>query len=247
MKRPRFICYRDFTIYLCFLSVKLISKYRIMKKTRNHAFVSNANEQIRLFDNPVLEALTRTHVMIPITLFLLYAAGCLYYTVEYTTISTRATIGMFILGWIFFTFIEYWIHKGIFHMAPTTKRKEDLAYKFHGIHHDYPKDKQRLAMPPIMSITVSTLILCIFYFFLNNYAFSFVAGFVVGYASYLSVHYCIHIYRPPSNFLKYLWINHSIHHYQDQDAAFGVSSPFWDYVFGTVPKTKKQSNVNVGG
>ena len=217
-----------------------------MKKTRNHAFVSNANEQVRLFDNPILESLTRTHVAIPIVIFFLYATGCLYYTVEYTEITTAMTVTMFFAGWFFFTWVEYQVHKGVFHMNPSSELKKDLAYKFHGVHHDYPKDKQRLAMPPIMSITVSTLILCIFYFILNDFAFSFVAGFVVGYACYLFVHYSVHIYRPPGNFLKHLWINHAIHHYQDPTVAYGVSSPFWDYVFGTFPSQKKKTNVSAG-
>jgi len=46
----------------------------------------------------------------------------------------------------------------------------------------------------------------------------------------------IHAMRPPKNFLNILWIHHSIHHYKDDTVAFGVSSPFWDYIMGTLPK-----------
>ncbi|MEX2379667.1 MAG: sterol desaturase family protein, partial [Vicingaceae bacterium] len=49
---------------------------------------------------------------------------------------------------------------------------------------------------------------------------------------------------PPKNFLKQLWIHHSIHHYQEDDKAFGVSSPLWDYVFGTMPSKKRKSPNN---
>lgn len=64
----------------------------------------------------------------------------------------------------------------------------------------------------------------------------FLPGFLVGYASYLGVHYIVHAFQPPKNFLKVLWVNHAIHHYKDPDVAFGVSTPIWDYVFGTAPK-----------
>ena len=116
--------------------------------------------------------------------------------------------------------------------------KKEAQYKMHGVHHDYPKDKQRLAMPPFLSITIATILLLIFELILDKYSFSFLAGFLVGYAMYLLVHYSVHIFRAPNNFLKALWVNHSIHHYSPEDAMFGVSSPLWDYVFGTTPKKK---------
>ena len=30
--------------------------------------------------------------------------------------------------------------------------------------------------------------------------------------------------------------NHHLHHFKDHDNYFGVSTPMWDYVFGTFPK-----------
>jgi sterol desaturase/sphingolipid hydroxylase (fatty acid hydroxylase superfamily) len=44
----------------------------------------------------------------------------------------------------------------------------------------------------------------------------------------------VHAYPPPGNFFKALWINHSVHHYKDGEAVFGVSSPLWDYIYGTM-------------
>ncbi len=47
----------------------------------------------------------------------------------------------------------------------------------------------------------------------------------------------VHAFQPPKNSLKLLWLNHSIHHYkEDEHILYGVSSPVWDYVFGSVPK-----------
>jgi len=54
------------------------------------------------------------------------------------------------------------------------------------------------------------------------------------------MHYIQHIFKAPKGFFKSWWANHAVHHYKDQTKAYGVSSPLWDYVFGTMPvKSKK--------
>lgn len=191
----------------------------------------------KLFENRFLESLTRTHVAIPISIFFIYAAALLTYSVKTNTdLTVLATVGIFFLGFFTFTLAEYLIHRYIFHLPGNTKTKEKLQYTLHGVHHEYPKDKQRLAMPPIMSITIGTVLLLVFRLFLGDLVFAFLPGFLVGYACYLCVHYILHIFRPPNNWLKILWSIHAVHHYKDQTKAFGVTSPLWDYVFGTMPK-----------
>ena len=113
---------------------------------------------------------------------------------------------------------------------------EKIQYNFHGVHHDYPKDKDRLAMPPLVSITLATTLLFLFRLFMGDFVFGFLPGFLIGYASYLFVHYIVHAYQPPKNMFKTLWVHHAIHHYKDHERAFGVSSPLWDYIFRTMPK-----------
>ena len=130
-------------------------------------------------------------------------------------------------------------------MPHSRERAKKISYKMHGVHHDYPKDKQRLAMPPLVSILLGTLFLLLFKLVLDQYSFSFLAGFVIGYASYLLVHYSVHIFRPPNNFMKALWTNHAIHHYGDENILFGVSSPIWDYVFRTLPEKKEKGKIQV--
>jgi sterol desaturase/sphingolipid hydroxylase (fatty acid hydroxylase superfamily) len=51
----------------------------------------------------------------------------------------------------------------------------------------------------------------------------------------------VHVYQPPKNFFKILWINHSVHHYKHGEYVFGVSSPLWDYVYGTMKEKKVHS------
>lgn len=188
----------------------------------------------QLFKNPVLEKLTRTHISVPLVIFFLYSSGLLYWSITHTELTAGTTTIMFLLGLLAFTWVEYNVHRYVFHMAPTTQRKANIQYTMHGVHHEFPKDKTRLAMPPILSITLSTALLLIFRLILGDLVFSFLPGFLAGYAAYLSVHYMVHAYQPPRNFLKALWVNHAVHHYKDGVGVYGVSSPLWDYIYGTM-------------
>ncbi len=189
-----------------------------------------------LFSNPVLERISRTHISIPITLFLAISTVSFYYGVVSTSIPLGLGLGFFALGILAFTFVEYMMHKHFFHMEPDTPLKDKLQYNVHGVHHDYPKDKDRLAMPPFVSAAYAAILYLLFTLIMGDFALYFLPGFLLGYSGYLGVHYVVHVYNPPKNFLKVLWVNHAIHHYKDPDAAFGVSSPLWDYLLGTLPK-----------
>lgn len=199
-----------------------------------------------MFNNKVLNRLTQTHIATPIVIFIVYAILLLTYTVLKTDVTPLAVIGLFFAGALGFTFMEYVVHRWVYHPPHGSSDKyKEMTYNMHGFHHDYPKDKKRLAMPPVLAVLISTILLFAFKFVLAQYAFAYLAGFVVGYAMYLVVHYTVHMYAPPKNFLKALWVNHSIHHYSENDILFGVSQPLWDYVFGTVPKTKEDKKLVV--
>ena len=188
----------------------------------------------QLFQNPILEKLSRTHISVPLAIFFLYSSVLLYWSVTHTSLNAITTVGLFGLGVIAFTWVEYITHRHLFHMQTYTRLRAKLQYTLHGVHHEFPKDKDRLAMPPLLSITIATVLLLLLRLVIGDFVFAFLPGFLVGYAAYLSVHSMVHAYQPPKNFLKVLWINHSIHHYKDGEIVFGVSSPLWDYIYGTM-------------
>lgn len=194
------------------------------------------NGSAKMFQNPVLEKLSRTHILVPITLFFAIAGISLYYGFTSTTIPIALGLLVMVGGIFAFTFVEYMMHKHFFHMEPDTPIKDKLQYTVHGVHHDYPKDKDRLAMPPFVSAAYALIFYGVFTLIMGDYALFFLPGFLIGYAAYLGVHYMVHAYQPPKNFFKILWVNHAVHHYKDPDAAFGVSSPIWDFLLGTMPK-----------
>src|SRR5271163_2367163 len=102
----------------------------------------------RLFRNPILEKLTRTHISIPLIIFFSYAAALLYWSITHTSLSAPKTVLMFIVGMIAWTLMEYFIHRYVFHMTAESEKRAKLQYTLHGVHHEFPKDKERLAMPP---------------------------------------------------------------------------------------------------
>ncbi len=190
----------------------------------------------KLFDSPVLERLTRTHIAVPTSILVLYAAALFYWSLTNTGLTWGTTTLLFFAGWFVFTWVEYNAHRYIFHMATYSKLRSKIQYTIHGVHHEYPRDKDRLAMPPILSVSISTILLLVFRLVLGDYVFAFLPGFLVGYSVYLGIHYSIHTFPPPRNFFKALWVNHSIHHYKDGESVFGVSSPLWDYIYGTMSR-----------
>lgn len=189
-----------------------------------------------LFKNRLLESLTRTHIAIPLIVFGLISAGLIYYGVSNSLVELIYILPLFIAGLLLFTLIEYIMHRYVFHLSPKSEKQEKFAYAVHGVHHDYPKDKDRLAMPIPLSLTLSALFFFLYRFIMGDLVYGFLPGFLIGYAAYLWVHYMVHAFQPPKNFWKVLWVHHGIHHYKDPGNAFGVSSPIWDYIFGTMPK-----------
>ncbi len=192
-----------------------------------------------LFDNPILERLSRTNTAIPVSIFLSFSAFLMIWGFIHSQYSAINQIAYFFTGLLLFSLIEYLVHRYVFHMITNTRFRERMQYAFHGVHHEFPKDTSRLAMPPILSVVIVTLLYFLFKLIMGDHTFGFLPGFITGYSLYLIVHYVVHAYQPPKNFLKALWINHGIHHYKDHERAFGVSSPLWDYIFRTTPRKSK--------
>jgi sterol desaturase/sphingolipid hydroxylase (fatty acid hydroxylase superfamily) len=182
-----------------------------------------------LFQNSILEKLTRTHIAVPVCIFFAYATSLLFWSIYNTSLAWEAMVILFFLGLMSWTLTEYCLHRFLFHRALGSR----FQYTIHGVHHEFPKDKERLAMPPIVSIAIATSLLFLLNWLIGKSSFSFLAGFITGYALYLCVHYMIHTFPPPGNFLKVLWNNHNKHHYKNGKQLFGVSSPLWDYILGT--------------
>ncbi len=201
---------------------------------------SGNNSTYKLFESPVLDKLTRTHIAVPLSILGSVAIGLLIYGSLHSPVPLLAGLGLFIFGMLLFSLLEYIMHRYVFHMDTSTRLRQRLQYIFHGWHHDHPKDKDRLAMPPVVSALLAAVLFILFRLLVGNLAYFFLPGFMIGYIGYLGVHYSVHAYKPPKNLLRHLWIHHSIHHHREHDRAYGVSSPLWDIIFNTMPRSKSE-------
>lgn len=189
----------------------------------------------RIFKNPALEALTKTHIAIPLSLFWTAGILTLWYSIGRLGIHWATAVVFFLGGVVLFTLVEYVMHRYLYHIPAESEKRKRFQYVIHGVHHDHPRDKSRLAMPPLLSIVLAVLFISLFRLIMGPNGYSFGGGFLFGYSSYLLAHYAIHIFKQPKNVLGIIWKHHNLHHYVGDDGAFGVSSPFWDYIFGTMP------------
>lgn len=201
--------------------------------------------QARLFKNQYLEFLTKTHPLviwgmyIPILLFMLYVS-------RLRLLISGVHIGLiFLAGMLFWSLFEYVIHRFVFHFFAERDRAKKMVYLIHGNHHEYPRDKDRLFMPAVPSLLISSSLFLLMFFVATlfnsgTYVFAFFPGFVFGYLIYGSMHYAIHAWNPPFKWMKALWRNHHLHHYKNEELGFGVSSTLWDHVFGTMFDLKKE-------
>jgi sterol desaturase/sphingolipid hydroxylase (fatty acid hydroxylase superfamily) len=183
----------------------------------------------RLFKNEFLESLTHVHPSVPFILWIPVVIYCLSHASGWVS-----SLALFFVGACFWTLTEYAMHRYVFHFHATSQAGKYLVFLFHGIHHDEPQDATRLVMPPVVSITLATAFFFIFRAVLGVEAtWPFFSGFMVGYLVYDFIHFSTHHFKPRTRFGVTLKENHMRHHFVEHDAKWGVSSPFWDYIFGT--------------
>ena len=196
--------------------------------------------QAQIFRNGYLEYLTKTHPLVIWSMYLPVLIFSPYYSIKTLEFSGLNVFLIFISGTIIWTLIEYILHRFVFHYHPDTEKGKRINYVLHGNHHEYPRDKERLFMPAAPSLILASMFFFLFYLIVGKNVFAFFPGFMLGYLIYGTMHFAIHAWNPPFKWMKGLWRNHHLHHYKHTDMGFGVSSTFWDHVFGTMFDLKKE-------
>jgi sterol desaturase/sphingolipid hydroxylase (fatty acid hydroxylase superfamily) len=194
----------------------------------------------RMFENDLLERFSRIHPATPFIVWIPVSAIFLARSVMRHDLPTVAVPGLFAAGMLAWTFAEYILHRWVFHWTNDTPWGKRVHFLLHGVHHDFPNDKDRLVMPLPTSVPLAVLFFALFTLTLGRTVGEpFFAGFVIGYLFYDGTHYFVHHFTPRSRWGKFLRRHHMTHHFADHDGGFGVSSPLWDYVFRTLPTKKR--------
>ena len=185
-----------------------------------------------MFESRLLDACSRVHPAVPVILFLPAIAILLVLGTERA--APGAVVGWTVGGYLFWTLTEYWMHRVVFHFEPEEGIGARLHWIIHGVHHDHPNDPMRLVMPPSASVPLALIFAGVFWLVLGGaYSLAFTAGFLAGYLVYDMVHYAVHHHTPRTRVARRLRELHMRHHFQDDEKGFGISAPYWDFVFRT--------------
>jgi sterol desaturase/sphingolipid hydroxylase (fatty acid hydroxylase superfamily) len=198
-------------------------------------------KSIRVFENGFIEKVfARAHPITPILWFGPFIAYGLYDGVR--GVGLLRSVGYFALGWLIWTLMEYLLHRFLFHMSAHTPEQKFRSFMVHGYHHEFPNDKLRLVAPPLMSFPIAVPTLLAFHWIFGDLKWLVFAGTAAGYVAYDWIHYYTHHFRPGNPIGKWLKSYHLLHHFDDYHGRkrYGVSSPLWDFVFGTYRPVKKR-------
>jgi len=134
---------------------------------------------------------------------------------------------LFALGLAGWSFLEYVIHGWLSHTFRTP------AAKLHWGHH---RDPRRVftsvgVWAPVAAAIWALLALAIG----AAYAGAIVLGVLAGFLRYEHVHWRIHFRAPANARQELLRVHHLSHHFRNPKAYHGVTTRFWDRLFGTLP------------
>jgi sterol desaturase/sphingolipid hydroxylase (fatty acid hydroxylase superfamily) len=193
-----------------------------------------AHQSIRLFENDFLERLTHVHPIVPLLFWAPVVVWLLWRSFAMHQLPLLPVLGIGALALVTWTLTEYCLHRFVFHYPARSRLGKRFVYLFHGNHHDDPRDKTRLVMPPAGAIPIMAALFFLFGLVIPApWVEPFGAFFIVGYLIYDYIHYATHHFSMKNPVAKYLRRYHLKHHYSGETGRYGVSSPLWDIVFGT--------------
>ena len=155
------------------------------------------------------------------------------YSITYYSIEPGDCLG--ILGGIFIWITaEYMFHRFAFHNNHLHPKVYVLLAYNHAKHHNDPFDKKDLLLPLSLTIPVAYILAAITWLLIGlPFATFLLLGMFIGLAFYEFVHYQAHnkFYNIwPFNVLTR---RHMRHHYENDEALFGVTSGLMDWLFRT--------------
>lgn len=191
--------------------------------------------QPEFFENAVAEQLTKVTWWVVPLIWLPVALLCLFVSLHSRGMQhSLVESGLFVaLGILLWQLIEYGLHRFVFHWNPQTLAGVYVHFLFHGCHHKFPQDVERLVFPPFPAALIAACIFGVLKMICPTgpQALLLFSGVVFGYVLYDCCHYWIHAGWMKKNRLSK---NHMRHHYLDDGKNFGISSPLFDYILGSM-------------
>jgi dihydroceramide fatty acyl 2-hydroxylase len=191
----------------------------------------------RLFDNPLLDKLSRVPWWTPLVVYAPVIAALGWVSLH--RLGPLAAVAAATAGYAIWTLTEYLGHRFLFHAQLPGRLGARIHFLIHGVHHVHPSDPLRLVMPPLLSGPIMLIALIVARFVFGPVlGYPMLMGFVAGYIGYDLTHYFVHHGRPKGALGRMVQRNHLMHHFRDSERGFGVSAPYWDHAFGTAHRRK---------
>lgn len=219
---------------------------------------------IHLFANDWMEMVTHTKWYVPL-LFWVPVSMLLFYISLYKlsnfahgigalSSSLAAAVALWIVGFVAWFFVEYSVHKYVFHWDWLGTRgyyvTNIMHFLLHGMHHKVPMDRDRLVAPLLLAGVITSAIVSVLKVigFSNYLVTGIVSGALIGYLCYDMTHYSVHHAANPkelptpmswlvkTNYFQELRKHHLIHHFSTTGHLnnFGISNRIVDTAFGTL-------------
>jgi sterol desaturase/sphingolipid hydroxylase (fatty acid hydroxylase superfamily) len=209
-----------------------------------------------MFETPLIERFSRVHPVAPFVFWSPFLIYFLYRGVD-AGLPAAAIVAAVVGGALLWSITEYVLHRFVFHRIGPSLGARRFYFVLHGVHHDFPTDRTRLVMPLGVSIPIGVSV-----YLVLRAAFGAIGaasgwagalaivdpafvGFGIGYLSYDGIHYATHHFRMQSGVARWLKRYHMVHHHTGENARWGVSSPLWDWILGTMGKSAPQQASHV--
>ncbi len=137
-----------------------------------------------------------------------------------------------LLGAFTWTFLEYVIHRWLGHDVRTRPNPFAAEHIRHHSEGDYfaPTWKKAVAAAVLVAVLVGPAVAVAGAWV----GLSFVTGLVGMYVAYEVLHRRDHTHPGTGAYMRFLRRHHFHHHFTDPDFNHGVTTPVWDWVFGTL-------------
>jgi len=131
-----------------------------------------------------------------------------------------------VAGVVAYSLLEYVLHRFVLHHLRPFSR-------MHGLHHLHPA--ALVGTPTAYTAAIGGSVLLAAWWAAGwNLGCGFTFGVMLGYFWYGLVHHAVHHWSArKGSYLHRLKRRHNVHHYAPQACNYGVTTSFWDQVFGS--------------
>jgi len=184
------------------------------------------------------------------TPFFFYTLLSLGLGVAATISETRSLTSILILcvtGILTWGLIEYGLHRFVFHFEALSAKGRRFVYAMHLSHHANPKTMDDLFTSLRLSLPIALSYCLLAWALMRSWQAMvyLLMGLMAGYFTYEFLHYQAHHRAPRLRVFRYLKKYHLLHHHKTPDLRFGVTSPVFDYVFGTFQSTHRTPSESI--